>query len=220
MNDTKKTVLLMLITALLTCIVTVFFTSPPPQASIVPLQQQLAYNQQKLQAINSTYTIQMKSLQKKNDSLMLVINQGNTTLANTDLKIGQLQKRVTHLINTIQSQPDTTKQKISECDSLGANAAILIAQEGQRDTLCNDEIKNLTLVLAEKDSALTDCENGFSGIRQVADSSLNEQLNMVIQIKGLNKQLKRKVFFSRVLSVGCLILTSVSATLILMQQKR
>ena len=210
----------MIITALLTCILTVFFTSPAPTAAIAPLQQALANNQQKLQAINSTYAIQMKSLQKKNDSLLLVINQGNASLAITDLKVGQLQMKVKRLVNTIKSQPDTARQKISECDSLGANATILMAQEGQRDTLCNDEIKNLTLVLAEKDSALTDCENSFSGIKQVADSSLNEQLNMVIQIKGLNKQLKRKVFFSRVLSVGCLILTSVSATLILMQQKR
>ncbi len=218
MNGTKKTLIIILLTAALASFLTYEFISPTPQVSLVPLQQQLKNDQGRIDAINKGYTLDMKKLQKKNDSLMQVVSSNKASLRLSDQKVSQLERKVSRLADTLNKEPDTVKSKIALGDSLGKDAIVLISQEAQRDSLCEKQVSDLSLVVNEKDSALTDCQDSYMSMKQAADTALQQQQGMILQIKGLNKQLKRKTAQSRFLSAGFLILTGIAATLYLSHQ--
>ena len=215
MNGTKKIFVVILLMAALASFLTYQFISPAPQVSLAPLQQQLKNDQGRIDAINKVYTLDMKKLQKKNDSLLQVVQLNKASLTLSDHRVAQLENKVSRLADTIRKEPDTAKQKIAQADSLSNEAPILIAQEAQRDSLCEKQVSDLSLVVNEKDSALADCRESYISMKQAADTALQQQQGMLLQIKGLNKQLKRKTAQSRFLSAGFLILTGIAATLYL-----
>ncbi|MDE2026804.1 MAG: hypothetical protein KGJ07_10055 [Patescibacteria group bacterium] len=218
MNGTKKTLIIILLTAALASFLTYEFISPTPQVSLAPLQQQLKNDQGRIDAINKGYTLDMKKLQKKNDSLMQVVSFNKASLKLSDQKVSQLERKVSRLADTLNKEPDTLKSKIALGDSLGKDAIVLISQEAQRDSLCEKQVSDLSLAVNEKDSALADCQGSYISMKQAADTALQQQQGMILQIKGLNKQLKRKTAQSRLLSAGFLILTGIAATLYLSHQ--
>lgn len=220
MTQTKKTFLIIVLTAALSSLITFQFINPAPQVSLAPLQQQLKNDQGRIVSINKAYTLDMNKLQKKNDSLEHVIELNKVSLTLSDKQVAQLENKVARLADTIKKEPDTTKGKVLLGDTLGKDAVVLIAHEAQRDSLCEGEVSALTSVISEKDSALSDCQGSYFSMKQEADTALQQQQNMMLQIKGLNKALKRKTVNSRLLSTGILILAGVSATLFLERSKQ
>jgi DNA polymerase II small subunit/DNA polymerase delta subunit B len=218
MSQNKKFFLVILLTAVISSCLTYFIASPTPQANINPMQQALQVNEKKAQAISQNYTLEMSQLKKQNDSLLKVVQSRRAALMLSDQKVFQLEDKVRELANKVQAEPDTTKEKVSDLDSLGIEASVLVSQEAERDSLCEGEVSDLNALVKEKDSALEDCQNSYISMRQVADSSLQQQQNAILQIKGLNKQLKKKAVQSRLLSAGILIITGVAATLYLSHQ--
>ena len=215
MTQTKKTVFIIVLTAALASLLTYEFITPAPQVSLAPLQQQVKSDQQHIETINKTYTLDMKKLQQKNDSLLQVVSLNKASLMLSDQKVTQLQSKVQSLAATLAKEPDTAKGKVLLGDTLGKDAVVLITQENQRDSLCENEVSALTAVVNEKDSALSDCQASYFSMKQAADTAVQQQQDMMLQIKGLDKALKRKTLNSRLLSTGMLILAGVSATLIL-----
>jgi DNA polymerase II small subunit/DNA polymerase delta subunit B len=215
MSQNKKIFLVILLTAVISSCLTYFIASPTPQVSIAPMQQALQVNEKKAQAISQTYTSEMTQLKKQNDSLLKVVQTHRAALMLSDQKVFQLEDKVSQLADKVKKEPDTAKGKVSDLDTLGTEASVLVSQEVKRDSLCEGEVADLNALVKEKDSALSDCQNSYISMRQVADSYMQQQQNAILQIKGLNKQLKRKAVQSRLLSAGLLILTGVAATLYL-----
>ncbi len=215
MTQTKKTILIIVLTAALSSLITFQFINPAPQVSIAPLQQQVKNDKQHIESINKSYTLDMNKLQQKNDSLERVVQINKVSLTLSGQKVAQLQNKVKSLAATLAQEPDTAKGKVLLGDTLGKDAVVLITQETQRDSLCEKQVSDLTTIVNEKDSALTDCQGSYFSMKQAADTALQQQQNMMLQIKGLNKALKRKTAGNRLLSTGLLILAGVSATLIL-----
>lgn len=219
MSQTTKTFFIILLTAALACFVTYEFMNPAPQVSIAPLEQQVKTEQSRLEAINKLYALDVKKLQLKNDSLMKVVKSDKVILTESDLKVSKLESKVSKLADTIRKEPDTVKSKIALSDSLSKDVAVLVVQERSRDSLCEEEVSTLSALVNTKDSALSDCRDSYVNLRQVADTALQQQQAMIVQIEGLNKELKRKTAQSRLLSAAILVLTGVSATLFLVQHK-
>ena len=218
MSQNKKIFLVILLTAVISSCLTYFIASPAPQVNIVPMQQALQVNEKKAQAISQNYTLEMAQLKKQNDSLLKVVQSHRAALMLSDQKVFQLEDKVSALASKAKKEPDTLKRKVSDLDSLGIEASVLVSQEAERDSLCEGEVSDLNALVGEKDSALADCQSTYISMKQVADSSLQQQQNALTEIKGLNKQLKRKAVQSRLLSAGLLILTGVAATLYLSHQ--
>lgn len=179
------------------------------------MQQALQDNEQKAQEINTKYVQNINRLQKKNDSLLVVIKSHKVSLMLSNQKVLQLEDKVNRLAGRVVKESDTSKQKIAESDSLGTAASVLIAQEVNRDSLCEGEVGALTVLVQQKDTAIGNCEEGYAGMKQVADSALQQEQNALTQLKQLDKKLKRRTAQSRLLSGALLILTGVSATLFL-----
>lgn len=215
MSQNKKFLLTILITAALSSFLTYFMVSPAPQVNIAPIEQALQNEQKKAQKIDAKYALDMKTLEHKNDSLTKALQYRRAALMLSDQKVLQLEDKVTSLAHKVQAEPDTAKRKVYDLDTLGTEASVLVVHEAQRDSLCEGEVEDLTLLNREKDSALSDCQSSYINMRQVADSSLQRQQNAILQIKGLNKQLKHKVFQNRILSAGLLILAGTATTLYL-----
>jgi len=215
MSDNKKLFFVVLLTAAISSCITFFAFSPTPQVNITPMQQVLKSEQKQVQVVNTNYMQDMKKLKQQNDSLLHVVKVHKAALMVSDQKVFQLEDKVSELANKVKKEPDTAKGKVSDLDTLGNEASVLVLQEANRDSLCEGEVSDLNALVKEKDSALSNCQSSFISMRQVADSSLQQQQNSILEIQGLNKQLKRRAVQSRLLSAGILLLTGVAATLYL-----
>jgi len=211
----KKTFLIILATILITSLFTYYCFDTPPALDITMAQRQVKTIKQQEQSINKSYVTENQKLQKENDSLKTVIEVHKVALANADKKLVLLESKVSTVADKIQAEPDTVKIKISDCDSLSRETSALIQQEDAKDSLCQETISELTAQVVEKDTAVNDCQQNYQAIKLTLDNSLQQQQTLGDELKVLNKQVKRRAFQSKLLSLGVMILTGITATLLL-----
>jgi chromosome segregation ATPase len=215
MTQMKKTLLIILATVLITSVCSYYFFDNPPVADIPTAQQQVKTVKQQEQNIDKSYTIAMQKLQKENDSLKKVIAYHKAALATADEKVTVLENKVSSVASKIQSEPDTIKIKISDCDSLSREATALIQEEASKDSLCQETISELTSQVVEKDTEVNECQQSFQSLKLTLDNSIQQQQLLQDELKALNKQVKRKTFQSKLLSAGVMVLTGITAALLL-----
>jgi ribosome-binding protein aMBF1 (putative translation factor) len=219
MNPTKKTFFIMLFTAVFASLFTYFVVVPAAKVDTSPMKQGVKTEQKQVQSIDQNYTENLNTLKKKNDSLLAVINTYKAAYMISNQKVLALENRVTDITTTVNKEPDTSKQKIKDCDTLGKIATILIVQEDKRDSLCENEVNELTTLVQNKDSAISVCTKSYLNMRQVADTSMKQQQFEIGQITKLNHKLKWKRAESKILSAGLLIISGVAATLYISPRK-
>ena len=215
MTQTKKTLLIILATILITSGCSYYFFDNPPVADITVAQQQVKSVKQQEQSIDRSYTIAFQKLQKENDSLKKVIAFHKAALVTADEKVQVLQNKVSEVANKVQAEPDTVKIKITDCDSLSREATALIQQETEKDSLCQETINELTSQVVEKDTEVSDCQQSFQSIKMTLDNSIQQQQTLEDELKALNKQVRKKTFQSKLLSAGVMVLTGITAALLL-----
>lgn len=219
MTPFKQSLLLVLITAIVTALTMHFFFEPAPQADITQAKQAVKTIKQKEQTIDKSYALAFEKLQKENDSLKKVVDFHKTALLHADEKVSVLESRVNQLATKVNTEPDTVKIKVSDCDSLGKETIALIHQEDIKDSLCHETVDALTMQVVEKDTAINKCQGLYQSMKLALDSSLVQQQNLTNELNAMNKHIRRKTFQSRVLSVSALLLTGIAGTLYL-EQKR
>jgi hypothetical protein len=218
MNPTKKTFLIMLITAIFSSLFTYFIVVPGSKAETAPMKQVVKTEQKQVQAIDQSYTLNMAALKNQNDSLLALVNTYKAAYMVSNQKVLALQSGVSTLAVRIRKEPDTAR-KIKECDTLGRIAAVLITQEDQRDSLCENQVSELNTLVQNRDSAISVCGKSYINMKQVADSSIRQQQFEIGQITTLTRKLKWKKAESKITSAGIFILSGISATLYFSQHK-
>jgi len=215
MTPFKKSLILVLLTALISALTTYYFFEPSPQASVTQAQQAIKTVKKQEQAIDKSYTLAFAKLQKENDSLKKLADFHKAALYVADEKVSVLESRVSQLANKVNTEPDTIKAKIPDCDSLSKETVALIKQEDKKDSLCNTTIEELTTEVKGKDSVINVCNESYRNIRLTLDTSIQQQQYLTDQLNILNKHIKRKAFESRFLSVTVLLLSGIAGTLYL-----
>lgn len=218
MTSFKKTFALVAITALISIGGTRYILEETPQVDVRQSIQTTKNLKQKEQSIDKSYELTLKKQEKKNDSLEGLVKSYKTMLANADKKASEQEQKVTELATTVLTKPDSVKSKVSDCDSLSKEVSTLLEQEREKDTLCNETIGELTSQLGEKDSMINNCEEEFSNTRMLLDTALQQQQNLTNQLTALNKHMRHKVVQNKLLSVGLMVLTGVTATLVIEQK--
>jgi chromosome segregation ATPase len=215
MTPFKKSLILVLLTALLSALTTYYFFEPTPQASITQAQQAIKTVKKQEQAIDKSYTLAFAKLQKENDSLKKLADFHKAALYVADEKVSVLESRVSQLANKVNTEPDTIKAKIPDCDSLSKATVALIKQEDKKDSLCSTTIEELTTEVSGKDSVINVCNESYRNIKLTLDTSIQQQQYLTDQLNILNKHIKRKTFESRFLSVTVILLSGIAGTLYL-----
>jgi len=215
MSDIKKSIALVMVTALITSAGTGYLLEQTPQANIKEVKQQTLTIKKSEQAIDKGYTIAYQKLQKENDSLKKVVQVHKEALHSADEKVSVLESKVSQLAEKVNAVPDTVKEKVSDCDSLSRETTALITEEDKKDSLCNETVSSLTAQVTEKDSVIGECNQSYSRIKLVLDSSVQQQQYLTDELNAMNKHIRHKAFQSKLLTIGVMILTGVSATLLL-----
>jgi hypothetical protein len=156
MNQSKKTLLITLVTAIFSSLFTYLIVAPMRNVDTSPMKNAIVMEQKQVETINQTYVHDLNKLKKENDSLLALVNTHKEEYEVSSQKVLQLQGKVNKLLSKVKNEADTSKQKMKEYDTLGNETSELIVQENQRDSLCNSEVNDLTTLVRNKDSALSD----------------------------------------------------------------
>lgn len=170
-----------------------------------------------INSIESKYKTEIQYWVQKNNVLQAQIQKTDFALTQSKQKEKSLQGKIQGLISESKNLKDTS-QIISNCDSIKERVSQYIAETSVRDSLCDHEISQLKNVIQNKDSAMADCENSFTMLKQVADSSLAFQNKLTDELKLADKKIKRGNIKSKILTAGVMILSGITTTLLLLHR--
>ncbi len=165
-------------------------------------------------SIESNYKTQLQYWIQKNNYLQEQIQKTDFALSQSKQKEKSLQGSIQVLISESKDLKDTS-QIVSNCDSIKERVSQFISETNTRDSLCDNEIADFKILVQNKDSAMTVCENSFSMLKQVTDSSLAFQNKLTEDLKRANKEIKRGNIKSKFLTAGVMILSGVTTILLL-----
>lgn len=166
--------------------------------------------------IETNYQSEIRYWVNKNMALQSRIQETNFALEKSRLKEKSMQGKILSLISESKNITDTSAF-ISNCDSIKERVTEFIAETNIKDSLCNSEITDLKEVIQNQDSAMVVCQNSFSMLKQVTDSSFAFQNKLADELSLANKKLKREKIKSKFLSAGIMILSG-ATTFFLLQK--
>ncbi len=219
MTQFKKTLSIVMLTVLLTCFCTLYLFQPASHTNTLQSKQTIKTEKAQEQNIEKKYTLAIEKLQKQNDSLQALVNQHKSELAQADKKTSELESQVSLLASKVQSEPDTVKQKVNDCDSLAKKTASLIQHYDTAQSLCDETINELTRQVAVKDSADSICHDSFLQMKLQLDTSIARQQALTQNIQSLNRKISHRVIQNKLLSVGVMLLSGVATTFYIEQRK-
>jgi chromosome segregation ATPase len=165
-------------------------------------------------SIESNYQSQLQYWIRKNSYLQEQIQKTDFALTESKQKEKSLQGKIQGLISESKTLTDTS-EIISNCDSIKEKTEQFISETNIRDSLCDTEISELKTLIQNKDSAMALCQNSFSMLKQVTDSSLAFQNKLTDELKLADKKIRRGNIKSKFLTAGVMILSGVTTTLLL-----
>jgi len=165
-------------------------------------------------SIENKYKTEIQYWVVKNNSLQHRIQRTEVALGESTQKANSLQGKIQVLILESKTMQDTI-EIISNCDSLKTKVMQFISETNVRDSLCDSEITDLKVILLNKDSAMSVCQNSFSMLKTVADASITEQDALADKLKLADKKIRRGNLKTKFLSATVFILSGVTATLLL-----
>ena len=152
-------------------------------------------------------------LHRKNDSLA-------GQLVHTQLLFEQSQVKVKLLQTALQQRMarDTSKnisQRISNCDSIKNDAALLITQNNTSDSLCEQNKCELESIIVNKNEELQITNDRYEKLKIDFTTALQQEDFLQKDNRHLFKTAQRKTFTNRLLSTGLLVFVSATAFSIL-----
>jgi hypothetical protein len=163
-----------------------------------------------LKNINERYTVSLKHYQKENDSLTKQLAETEVRLQNQKAKLTPLRKSV-HTI--IHSNWDTVSipAKLEKCDSLKDLVIEYEAQLCITDSLTDEKIASLNQIIQVKDEQLIECAHSFDALKETLQTSIEGSKTCADDLKKLDKKIKRKRFFNRVLGTTVAVVSAAGA---------
>jgi hypothetical protein len=212
----KKTIIITILFSLLSAISTYLLFNSMEGFKTEIRESKNVVKELKVQVSNieENYKNQIQYWVVKNNALVNQIQNTEVALTQSTQKVNSLQGKIQSMISESKTLKDTT-DIITNCDSLKTQVTQFISETNVRDSLCDNEIADLKCVIQNKDSLVAVCENSFSMLRQVADSSLAQQKELADKLKLADKKIRRSNLKTKFLSAGLLILSGVTATLLI-----
>jgi hypothetical protein len=169
---------------------------------------------QQVSSIETSYQEQIRYWIGKNMALQSRIYQTDLELEKSRIKEKSMQGKILSLISESRTLTDTFSI-VSNCDTLKERITEFIEETNIKDSLCNAEITDLKTVICNQDSAMTVCQNSFTMLKQVTDSSFAMQTRLTDELNRASKPLRREKRKSKLLAAGAMILSGTTTFLLL-----
>ena len=166
-----------------------------------------------LKQINDRYSFAFQQYEKKNDSLTKQLAETETLLQAQKVKLTPLRKSVRIII---RSNWDTISipAKLEKCDSLKDLVTEYETQLTINDSLTTEKINSLNQIIEVKDEQLIECSNAYYSLKQTLETSIDDSKTCANDLKKLNKKMKRKKYFNKVLGTTVAIASIAGAILL------
>ena len=155
----------------------------------------------------------MQRYEKKNDSLTKQLAETEILLVKERVKLTPLRKSVRTIVHSNWNKiPDPAK--LERCDSLKDLVAEYETQLTINDSLTTEKISTLNTIIQVKDEQLIECSNSYDSLKQTLQTSIDDSKTCAKDLQKLNKKMKRKKFFNKVLGTTVAIASVAGAILL------
>lgn len=151
-----------------------------------------------LKSIATNYQLAFQEYEKKNDSLTKQLASTELLLLKEKTKLSPIRKKVKKVIReNWDTIPKETK--LIKCDSLKDLVEEYETQIAITDSLTEQKINSLNLLIDVKDEQLKQCDSSYTQIEKLLEKSIDDNRTCSEDLKKTNRKLKRKQFFNRIL---------------------
>lgn len=185
-----------------------------------------------IQQVRKTMEAKEKSYQQKIDSLNAHEEKLSDQLLDIKARMKAAASKAQHLqqkvlllavekkntgIKSIKSRESIQSMDNADgtTDQLRAGLIELAAAQQQKDTLCSEAISNLETQVSNRDTLINQQQNRYLEIKASLDKSLTQQEGLALENKQYRKQMKKEKRKRTVRTVGTLVVTAISAGLLL-----
>ena len=160
---------------------------------------------------DSNYQNTIDSLQRESDSLQGVISATDKRLDYSRSQVKDLSGQLVEYVYRYDNDSTLHKDEFA-FDSLSELSRHYIVQSTIRDSLCDSEINSLKEVIANKQSAFSNCDSLLTDYKSETDKLISQTQELNLQLHRAEKKIKRSRNINRLLSASAVILTGTFIT--------
>jgi hypothetical protein len=166
-----------------------------------------------LKQIDERHIIALQYYEKKTDSLTKQLAETEILLVKQKVKLTPLRKSVRTIVRSDWNKIPVPA-KLERCDSLKDLVTEYEAQLTINDSLTTEKINSLNQIIEVKDEQLIECADSYEAMKQTLETSINDSKACAKDLQKLNKKMKRKKFFNKVLGITAVIASAAGAILL------
>jgi hypothetical protein len=214
----KRIPIVILITALVIGAFLLFDTCSNTAKPLKPDITLVNVASENVEKIDNHYQEAITLMKVYSDSLQRELGKAQKQLIATKVKLQQSKFRVVTLVEKDTSQL-SSEQKLKDCDSLKVEVSDYVlwvdsTQQGYETT-----IRQLTNIVAVKDSELVICQVSYVNLKKITDDNLNRERQLSHDLEVAYKLQRSKNIQNKVLAAGFLVLSGITATLFINSKK-
>jgi hypothetical protein len=166
-----------------------------------------------LKEIDERHTAALEYYEKKNDSLTQQLAETEILLVKQKVKLMPLRKSVRTIVRSDWNKIPVPA-KLERCDSLKGLVREYEAQLTISDSLTTEKINSLNQIIEVKDEQLIECSDSYDSLKQTLETSIEDNKTCAKDLQKLNRKMKRKKFFNKVLGTTAVIASAAGAILL------
>ncbi len=171
------------------------------------IQKQAEYTEKAFQQ-------EIQTLHNKNLKLDSALRLQNSALVKAKNKVLVLQTQVKSLIgfdNSSANEIIDSSQMINDCVELKTRVGELITESNVKDSINDVVDANLEMQVKNKDSTILLQQWQYKELKHSFEQSIQQQQFLTSENKLLRRKIKRKIFGNRLLNIGVIVLSVITA---------
>lgn len=213
----KKVPIVILITAFCIGMILLFNTCNDTQHR-KPDKERLGNAKQEANLVEEYYQNAFINLKGHSDSLERELNRAQKQLIATKIKLEQSKSKVVSLVEKDTSGLSVA-QKLNDCDSLKEEVSDYVVWVDSTQNSYETTIRQLTNIVAVKDSEIVVCQISYTQLKGISDSNLERERKLSEDLETAYKQLRKNRIKNKFLAAGFLILSGVATSFIIQSRQ-
>ena len=181
-------------------------------------KEQITKTEKQVQVVDKTYQNENALIKAHSDSLQKELSQTKKKLQIVKARLHQAEVKIVML-----AKKDTTGRsmamQLNDCDSLKDEAVLFTSLVDSTRILYENNICQLEDLVATKDSQIVICASSYTQLKNLLAENLQRERNLTAYLERAYKQQRRKIFQSKLLAGGFLILSGFTTTLFINSNK-
>jgi hypothetical protein len=177
-------------------------------------QKQITHDKQQVSDLDTDYKHRFLLLQAHSDSLQAVLSITKIKLKAANSIIATSKNKLVYLAQK-DTAGKTTEEIITDCDSLKEQAVAFATEVDSLQALHEQRESELEELVTSKDSTIELCHSSYMQLKAITDEQLDREQALADNLKAALKQQRKQNFRNKLMAVGLIITSSLSAMLYL-----